>query len=98
MPIATPGANVVQLNVVAHASNRRCAMQRRMQDADTFGRHIPWPCRALAFVGLLFALGGCGAQFSGPPPPSQAEQLCMSWGYAPDDPVCLNTFRSTGGQ
>lgn len=65
-------------------------MQRRMQDADTFGRHIPWPCRALAFVGLLFALGGCGAQFSGPPPPSQAEQLCMS-GATPQMIPCAST-------
>jgi hypothetical protein len=67
-------------------TRRKCAMQRRM----------PW--RTLALVGLLLALAGCGAQFSGPPPPTQAEQLCKSWGYAPDDPVCLYTFHSTGGQ
>jgi hypothetical protein len=30
--------------------------------------------------------------------PTQAETLCRGWGYAPNDPVCLNTFRRTGGQ
>jgi hypothetical protein len=37
-------------------------------------------------------LSGC-ADFSEPPPPSQTAQLCTQWGYAPNDPVCLNTFR-----
>jgi hypothetical protein len=50
------------------------------------------PRRWFAF-GLLVLLTGCAGEFSGPPPPSQAEQLCKSWGYEPDDPVCLNTFR-----
>ena len=48
--------------------------------------------------GLSLLLAGCAGAFSGPPPPSQAEVLCKKWGYAPDDPVCLNTFRDTGGQ
>jgi hypothetical protein len=43
-------------------------------------------------------LAGCAGPLSEPPPPSQAEMLCKRWGYAPNDPVCLNTFRSTGGQ
>jgi hypothetical protein len=55
------------------------------------------PCRWLA-LDLLVLLAGCAGDPSGPPPPSQAEQLCKGWGYAPNDPVCLNTFRRTGGQ
>jgi hypothetical protein len=49
-------------------------------------------------AGASLLLAGCDGRFSGPPPPSQAEILCKRWGYAPDDPVCLNTFRNTGGQ
>jgi hypothetical protein len=52
----------------------------------------------LLALGPLILLTGCAGQFSGPPPPTQAETLCKSWGYAPNDPVCLNTFRRTGGQ
>jgi hypothetical protein len=54
-------------------------------------------CRWLV-LGLLVLLAGCAGDLSGSPPPSQAEQLCKGWGYAPNDPVCLNTFRRTGGQ
>ena len=61
-------------------------------DSDR-SRSARWPA-----LGLLLVLTGCGGDFSGPPPPSQAETLCRSWGYAPNDPVCLNTFRRTGGQ
>jgi hypothetical protein len=46
---------------------------------------------------LLIVLGACANQ-SAAPPPTQAETLCRGWGYAPNDPVCLNTFRRTGGQ
>jgi hypothetical protein len=49
-------------------------------------------------AGLLALLAGCAGEFPGPRQPTQAEQLCKSWGYAPDDPVCLYTFHSTGGQ
>jgi hypothetical protein len=44
----------------------------------------------------LLLLAGCAA--SGQRPPTQAELLCPQWGYAPDDPVCANTFRPTGRQ
>ena len=48
-------------------------------------------------IGML-ALASCAGDFAGPPPPTQAQQLCQGWGYAPNDPACLNTFRRTGGQ
>lgn len=50
----------------------------------------------LALASLL-ALAACAGPTSAPPP-TQAETLCKGWGYAPGDPVCLNTFRRTGGQ
>lgn len=53
--------------------------------------------RCIIAVSALMLMG-CAGEFSGPRPPSQAEQLCKSWGYAPNDPVCLNSFHSTGGQ
>lgn len=56
------------------------------------------PLRMSLACGLLVLLTGCAGELSGPRPPSQAQQLCQSWGYAPNDPVCLSTFRSTGGQ
>jgi hypothetical protein len=56
------------------------------------------PSRTWPAFGLLVLLAGCAGDPAGSPPPSQAEQLCKGWGYAPNDPVCLNTFRSTGGQ
>jgi hypothetical protein len=49
-------------------------------------------------AGMLAGLAGCAGDFAGPPPPTQAQQLCTQWGYAANDPVCLNTFRRTGGQ
>ncbi len=46
----------------------------------------------MALVGL--ALSGCAAgAFDRPPRPTQAQELCRSWGYDPNDPVCLRTFR-----
>lgn len=64
-------------------------------------RHLPARSRAmrrLSAFAMIFLLMGCAGQFSEPPAPTQAEQLCTKWGYAPNDPVCLNAFHSTGGQ
>lgn len=62
----------------------------------TLSRRLP--LRMSLACGLLALLAGCAGETSGPRPPSQAQQLCQGWGYAPNDPACLNTFRSTGGQ
>ncbi len=68
---------------------------RRQRATPT--RDSPWLRMSFA-AGLLALLAGCAGEFPGPRQPTQAEQLCKSWGYAPDDPVCLYTFHSTGGQ
>ena len=65
------------------ASWRRFAPRRRL----VIGALI-W---VTALAGPIF-LTSC-ADFAGPPPPSQTQQLCTQWDYAPNDPVCLNTFR-----
>lgn len=68
-------------------------------------RAAPWhrlvPRRRLVIGVLIWVtavtapilLSSCADEFSGPPPPSQTQELCTRWGYAPNDPVCLNTFR-----
>jgi len=48
---------------------------------------------AAAAGALLFTIGLYGCADSGPPPPTQAQQLCRSWGYDANDPACLRTFR-----
>jgi hypothetical protein len=62
----------------------------------TLSRRLP--LRMSFAFGLFALLTACAGETSAPRPPSQAQQLCQSWGYAPNDPMCLNTFRSTGGQ
>lgn len=58
------------------------------------------PRRRLVIGALIWVTALAGpilltscTEFSGPPPPSQTQELCTQWGYAPNDPVCLNTFR-----
>lgn len=47
----------------------------------------------IAMLLLGFALIGCAEAGRDRPRLTQAQELCRSWGYAPDDPVCLRTFR-----
>jgi hypothetical protein len=51
--------------------------------------------RVAAAGALLFSiiLHGCADGAGGPRPPTQAQQLCRSWGYDANDPACLRTFR-----
>jgi hypothetical protein len=41
----------------------------------------------------IIALSGCADGAGGSPQPTQAQQLCRSWGYDTNDPACLRTFR-----
>jgi hypothetical protein len=56
------------------------------------------PLRLLFLSGMTAAavvLAGCaGEGTAGPGPTTQAQQLCSSWGYDPNDPECLRTFRT----
>lgn len=42
---------------------------------------------------LAFALIGCAEGARDQPRLTQAQELCRSWGYDADDPICLRTFR-----
>ena len=48
--------------------------------------------RVAAAAAALLMLSAC-AGTAGPPQPTQAQQLCRSWGYDANDPTCLRTFR-----
>lgn len=39
------------------------------------------------------ALTGCAQGAPEQPRLTQPQELCRSWGYDPNDPVCLRTFR-----
>jgi hypothetical protein len=47
----------------------------------------------LATALVCLALAACADGAGDRPRPTQAQELCRSWGYDPNDPVCLRTFR-----
>ncbi len=57
---------------------------------------MPPPSALAATAGAIVMVAlaiGCAQDSAGPRSLSQPQQLCSSWGYDPNDPVCLRTFR-----